>query len=50
METYLLWQKIEEAQSLGKKELIYFDGLEEIIVKIPQPTPRESEYLYGKYR
>jgi hypothetical protein len=50
METYLLWQKIEEAQKAGKSEIMYHDGLEKIVVKIPKPTPRDAEYLYSKYR
>jgi len=50
METYLLWQKIAEAQSLGRSEITYNDGLEKIVVKIPKPTPRDAEYLYTKYR
>jgi len=46
MKPYLLWQKIEEAHSLGKSEIMYFDGAERIQLKIPTPTPRSAEIMY----
>ena len=46
MEKYLLWQKIEEAHKLGRTEITYIDGLEKIVVKVPQPTPRSADIMY----
>jgi hypothetical protein len=50
MEKSLLWQKIEEAYRLGKTEIMYFDGKERIEVKIPTPTPRNSDMMYNNCR
>jgi hypothetical protein len=47
MEQYLLWQKIEEAHRLGKREIMYMDGLEKIVLRISEPTPRTTDLMYG---
>jgi len=42
-----MWQKIEEAHRLGKREIMYKDGLEEVVLRLTEPTPRTTEMMYG---